>query len=318
MKKKTFTVLLAVSLGALSLWGCGKGNDTAAPAVSQVTDGGTANGEAQPDGSQADAAQADGSQADAAQADAAQADGSQADAAQVESDDSITPIPDLTGHTLMIYCGAGMTKPFQEIADAFQTATGCKMNVTFANAGQIQSQIKTSEEGDMFIAGSGDELKPVESYVASKKDLVKHIPVLAVQSGNPKNITGLSDLTKDGVALIMGDVDSTPIGKIGKKAMTDMGIFDKVHIEATTATAPQMSTALAAGEADAAIVWKENCDAKGVEIVDTKDLDPYIKTIPAASLACAGDKPALDAFNKYLDTDGAKDIWMKYGYEIAD
>ena len=28
--------------------------------------------------------------------------------------------PDLTGHTLMIYCGAGMTKPFQEIADSFK------------------------------------------------------------------------------------------------------------------------------------------------------------------------------------------------------
>ena len=41
----------------------------------------------------------------------------------------------------------------------------------------------------MFVAGSGDELKPVESYVEDKKDLVKHIPVLAVQSGNPKNIT---------------------------------------------------------------------------------------------------------------------------------
>ena len=102
--------------------------------------------------------------------------------------------PDLTGHTLMIYCGAGMTKPFQEIADSFKAATGCEMNVTYANAGQIQSQITTSEEGDMFIAGSAEELKPVESYVSESKALVKHIPVLAVQSGNPKNITSLAGL----------------------------------------------------------------------------------------------------------------------------
>ena len=79
-----------------------------------------------------------------------------------------------------------------------------------------------------------------------------------------------------------------------------------------------MSTALAAGEADAAIVWKENCDAQGVEIVDTKDLEPYIKTIPAASLSCASDKDALNAFNQYLNTDAAKEIWMKYGYEIVE
>ena len=282
MKKKTLAVLLAAALGASMLWGCGKGNDAGASAPP-----------ASPTAESTDSSTASGT-------------------------DSGIQLPDLTGHTLMIYCGAGMTKPFQEIADAFKSHTGCEMNVTYANAGQIQSQITTSEEGDLFIAGSGDELKPVESYVGGKKELVKHMPVLAVQSGNPKNITGLADLTGVGVTLIMGDVDSTPIGKIAKKAMTDAGIFDQVQIEATTATAPQMSTALAAKEADAAIVWKENCDAQDVEIVNTTDLDPYIKTIPAASLSCAADKDALEAFNQYLDMDTAKEIWVKYGYEIVE
>ena len=226
--------------------------------------------------------------------------------------------PDLTGHTLMIYCGAGMTMPFQEIADSFKAATGCEMNVTYANAGQIQSQITTSEEGDMFIAGSAEELKPVESYVSESKALVKHIPVLAVQSGNPKNITSLAGLAEEGVSLIIGDIDSTPIGKIAKKALTDAGIFDKVQIEASTATAPQMATAIAAGEADAAIIWKENCDAQGVEIVDNSGLEDYIKTIPAASLSCSADHDARQAFLDYLNSGDVQEIWLKYGYEIAE
>lgn len=226
--------------------------------------------------------------------------------------------PDLTGHTLMIYCGAGMTKPFQEIADSFKAATGCEMNVTYANAGQIQSQITTSEEGDMFIAGSAEELKPVESYVSESKALVKHIPVLAVQSGNPKNITSLAGLAEEGVSLIIGDIDSTPIGKIAKKALTDAGIFDKVQIEASTATAPQMATAIAAGEADAAIIWKENCDAQGVEIVENSGLEDYIKTIPAASLSCSADHDARQAFLDYLNSGDVQEIWLKYGYEIAE
>jgi len=226
--------------------------------------------------------------------------------------------PDLTGHTLMIYCGAGMTKPFQEIADSFKAATGCEMNVTYANAGQIQSQITTSEEGDMFIAGSAEELKPVESYVSESKALVKHIPVLAVQSGNPKNITSLAGLAEEGVSLIIGDIDSTPIGKIAKKALTDAGIFDKVQIEASTATAPQMATAIAGGGADPAIIWKENCDAQGVEIVDNSGLEDYIKTIPAASLSCSADHDARQAFLDYLNSGDVQEIWLKYGYEIAE
>lgn len=100
----------------------------------------------------------------------------------------------LEGKELNIYCGAGMTDPFQEIADAFEAETGCTMNVTFANAAQIQTQITTTEEGDFFIAGSADELKPVSDYVEQQTDLVKHIPVLAVPADNPKNVTGLADL----------------------------------------------------------------------------------------------------------------------------
>ena len=305
MKKRTFAIFLAASLGASILGGCSKGNEAGSPAVSSAP---SATAQDQTDAKQEQTAASAKSSASGTSAPDTSVSGAGTSADSPK-------LPDLTGHTLMIYCGAGMAAPFQEIADAFKDATGCQVNATYANAGQIQSQITTTEEGDMFVAGSGDELKPVESYVEDKKDLVKHIPVLAVQSGNPKNITGLSGLTGDGVSLIM---DSTPIGKIAKKAMTDAGIFDQVKIEATTATAPQMSTALAAGEADAAIVWKENCDAEGVEIVDTKDLDPYIKTIPAASLSCASDKDALAAFNQYLDSDTVKEIWVKYGYEIVE
>ena len=83
---------------------------------------------------------------------------------------------------LSIYCGAGMQQPFQEIADAFQEETGCEMNVTYANAAQIQTQIRESQEGDFFIAGSKEELKPVEEFVTSSEDLVKHIPVYILLS----------------------------------------------------------------------------------------------------------------------------------------
>ena len=281
MKRNVLGILLAGAIGAALITGCG--------AASSGTAGSSAPQQTQ------ESAPEDG-----------------------EAGKSAANTPDLTGHTLMIYCGAGMTKPFQEIADSFKAATGCEMNVTYANAGQIQSQITTSEEGDMFIAGSAEELKPVESYVSESKALVKHIPVLAVQSGNPKNITSLAGLAEEDVSLITGDIDSTPIGKIAKKALTDAGIFDKVQIEASTATAPQMATAIAAGEADAAIIWKENCDAQGVEIVDNSGLEDYIKTIPAASLSCSADHDARQAFLDYLNSGDVQEIWLKYGYEIAE
>ncbi len=224
------------------------------------------------------------------------------------------------GKALAVYCGAGMTDPFQKIADAFNVETGCKVEVTFANAAQIQTQIETTKSGDFFIAGSAEELQRVDEFVTGSVDLVKHIPVLAVPANNPKDIHSLADL-ENADLLLIGDPESTPIGKIAKKALTNAGLWEDLAARdaiSTTTTAPQIATALAKGEGDAGIVWKENVKADGAVIVDTHDLDTMIKTIPAAQLSFASDTELVDAFNTFMLSDTAMDIWKSYGYEPAN
>ena len=225
--------------------------------------------------------------------------------------------PDLSGKSLLIYCGAGMKQPFQEIANRFAELTGCDMNVTYANAAQIQTQISTAQEGAFFIAGAAGEVKPVEEFVSSSVKLVKHIPVLAVASGNPKGIGGIADLARDDVETVIGDAESTPIGKIAMQAFADFGVTDKVHLVATATTAPQLATVISLGQADAAIIWKENCNTEGVEICQTPDMDAYVKVVPAARLKFADGDAAADAFSEFLATDEANAIWQSYGYELA-
>ncbi len=222
----------------------------------------------------------------------------------------------LEGKSLMVYCGAGMKEPFQEIADTFSKETGCDVKVTYGNAGQIQTQINSSKEGDMFIAGSSEELKPVKDSVSNSTDLVKHIPVIAVQKGNPKGIKEIKDLAGN-VEVLVGDPKATPIGKIAHKIFEKEGIKDDVKIAAATPTAPQMATSLAAGEADAAIVWKENVKGDDVEIAEVEGMDKYIKTVPAASLKITKDKDTLKAFEEFLQSKKAQEIWTKYGYELV-
>jgi molybdate transport system substrate-binding protein len=225
---------------------------------------------------------------------------------------------DLNGKKLKIYCGAGMTNPFAEIADAFKSSTGCEMEVVYQNAAQTQTAIKTTKEGDFFIAGSADELKPVQDFVASSTDLVKHIPVLIVPTNNPKNVKSIADLANCNTVLV-GDPESTPIGKIAKTVLTNAGIWDSMQAAgkfSMTTTAPQIATALENGNGDAGIVWKENSSDK-VTIVDTPEMQKAIKTIPAAQLSYCADTSTAQAFNDFLQTDTAKQIWQKYGYEIV-
>lgn len=224
----------------------------------------------------------------------------------------------LSGKALHIYCGAGMSKAFEEIAAGFKSDTGCEMEVVYANAAQIQTQINTAQEGDLFIAGSTEELAPVEEYISDSKDLVKHIPVLAVKKGNPLEIRGLNDLAKEDVEVVLGDGEATPIGKLSNKALKEMNLLDQVNVIARTTTAPEMVNALSLDECDAIIAWKENVSGDKIEIVNTADLDQYIKTVPAASLTFSSNSDALTVFLEYLDSDKAKNIWKDYGYETLN
>ncbi len=219
--------------------------------------------------------------------------------------------------SLHVYCGAGMTKPFSEIAEAFTQKTQVNMEVTYANAGQIQSQINTAQEGDFFIAGAAEELKPVEKYVSARRDLVKHVPVLAVAKGNPKNIRGVKDLGDSTLRVVLGDARATPIGKIADKAIADAGIAGKVNVVSRGVTAPSIFNALNAGECDAIIVWKENV-SPAMDIVSDPAMNAYVKTIPAASLSFSVNPEGQKRFLEFLNSDEARAIWEKHGYVVLN
>lgn len=222
---------------------------------------------------------------------------------------------ELVGRSLSVYCGAGMTDPFTEIAQGFEDQSGCTMNVTYANAAQIRTQINQSRSGDLWIAGSTEEAQGISELIAHSTDLVKHVPVLAVPEKNPMEISSLSDLTAV-KSLLIGDPESTPIGKIARSALTEAGIWESLQDRiTTTTTAPQIASALAKGQGDAGIVWKENL-VEGTTAVASSEMAPFTKTIPAIELSCTGDQEALTAFVSHLGGEQARSIWTSHGYEL--
>ena len=102
--------------------------------------------------------------------------------------------------------------------------------------------------------------------------------------------------------------------------MTDAGVMEQVKASGaitTSTTAPQIAEALAKGEGDAAIVWKENAGKDGLTILENSGMENYVKTVPSAELACAADADAVKAFSEFLQTETAKNIWTKFGYELV-
>jgi len=46
-----------------------------------------------------------------------------------------------------------------------------------------------------------------------------HVQVTAMKKGNAKNITSITDLTRDGLKITLGDVDATALGQVTAKIL---------------------------------------------------------------------------------------------------
>lgn len=231
-----------------------------------------------------------------------------------------TKLPDLTGQELMVFSGGGLADPVQEIADAFKEETGCEVQIVFAATGQLITQIQTTESGDILIPGSKDELKLMEEdEVTEAVDLVKHIPIVAVQKGNPLNVESIKDLGAEGLTVLFPDPETAPVGKIAVKAFEEAGIIDSIDIVANTSTAPLALTALAEQEADAAIVWKENAAKnENVEILSLPEMEKHIKVITVSSLKYSENEEARTAFVEFVTGEAGMEIWQNHGYEPVE
>ena len=225
---------------------------------------------------------------------------------------------DLSDQTLQVFSGAGLAEPVQEIADTFKEQTGCEVEIVFGPTGQLITQIQTSESGDVLIAGAVDELATMkDEEITEQVEMVKHIPVLVVQAGNPKNVTSIKDLAD--LEVMLADPEVTPIGKIAVKVFENAGIMDTIDVVANTTTAPLALTAVAEGNADATIVWKENASKNDkVEIVDLEEMAKYIKVVPAVELSYSTNEDARIAFVEFMTGEEGMAIWAKYGYEAVE
>lgn len=227
---------------------------------------------------------------------------------------------DLSDQSLLIFSGAGLAEPVQEMADTFTEQTGCEVELVFNGTGALISQIQTTESGDILVAGALDEIAAMEEEeVLATHEMVKHIPVIAVQKDNPLGVDSVKDLGADGLTVLLPDPETTPIGKIAVKAFEDNGIIDTIDIVANTTTAPLAMTALAEGNADAAVIWKEN-GAKNdkITVLELPEMEKYIKVVPAVELSYSANEEARLAFIEFMTGEEGMAIWAKYGYEAVE
>lgn len=225
--------------------------------------------------------------------------------------------------SLMVFSGAGLRKPMDEIGQVYEEQFGVKIEYTYAGSAQNLSQIELAQEGDIYVPGSMSYIKSAEEkgLVESKQDVVYHVPAIAVPKGNPANITCLADFTKPGVKVVLGDERSAAIGKVAQKMFEKNGLLAEVekNVVSKDATVNEVMVHVAMAQADACIIWEDNVQGvEEVEIVEIPAEQNMIKTIPVGVLTCTQKQETAQAFADFVASADGKAIFEKHGFKVVE
>lgn len=222
--------------------------------------------------------------------------------------------------SLLVYCGAGMRAPMDELGDQFEHECGVKVICNYAGSGHLLNQIELAQQGDVYQPGAMhySTIAQEKGFVDYEKSVAYHVPVIAVPKGNPANITCLDDLTQPGIKVALGDHEACAIGRLANKILEKNGIKDAVLdntvVYGTTVNA--LILYVSGGDVDAAITWEETALIAPNEttVIEIPEEENIIQTIPIGTLTFSENKESAEEFVFFVTSDYGKAVYEKYGF----
>jgi molybdate transport system substrate-binding protein len=222
---------------------------------------------------------------------------------------------------LLLYCGAGIRPPVQQIAETFEREHGVKIVTDYAGSEVLLSKIKLTRQGDLYMPG--DEYyvdqAAAEGMILSQKSVCYFVPTILVQKGNPKNIGRLQDLLQPGLKLGLGDARTCAIGRTTKEVFAKNNIA-REDVEKNLAfqslTVNELGMQIQAGSLDAVIVWDAIAryyDEHGTEVPIPADQN-VISTVDVGVLTFTKNRSLAEEFVEFAVSNRGQDIFAQHGY----
>lgn len=224
---------------------------------------------------------------------------------------------------LLLYCGAGIRPPVEELVETFGQEYNVKIVTDYAGSEVLISKIKLTHRGDFYMPGDKHyiDLAAQEEMILSQHSVCYFVPTILVQKGNPKNIRGLEDLLKPGMKLGLGDAKACAIGRKTKQIFTKNNIAwedVKKNLVFQSLTVNELGMQIKAKALDAVIVWDAIAkyypeDGEEVPIPVEKNI---ISTVDIGILKFTQNRSMAEKFVEFTASNAGQDIFKKHLYRI--
>jgi molybdate transport system substrate-binding protein len=225
---------------------------------------------------------------------------------------------------LLLYCGAGIRPPVDELVETFRQEYGVKIVIDYAGSEVLLSKIKLTRRGDLYMPGDYYYVEQAanEGMILSQRSVCYLVPTILVQKGNPKNIQTLQDLLRPGVKVGLGDARVCAIGRKTGELFTKNNIAwedVKKNLAFQSLTVNELGMQIQARSLDAVIVW----DAIAQYYSEYGDQIPIapeknvISTVDIGVLTFTKQKELVEKFIDFATGASGREIFEKYHYRTT-
>ncbi|HEY4872343.1 MAG TPA: molybdate ABC transporter substrate-binding protein [Candidatus Dormibacteraeota bacterium] len=224
--------------------------------------------------------------------------------------------PAAVSGTITVFAASSLTAAYTAIGKDFEKAhPGSMVKLSFGGSSTLVAQIQQGAIGDAFASADQPNMqKAVDAgLVSGSPSIFAHNRLeIVVGAGNPKHITGLSDLVRSGLLIVLC-APAVPCGRYATQALQKAGVIVKPASLETDVKA--VVTKVALGEADAGIVYITDVKAAGAAVqgVDIPLGQNVVADYPVAILKDSQNTKLAKAFVSYLLGAGQATL-ARYGF----
>jgi molybdate transport system substrate-binding protein len=212
------------------------------------------------------------------------------------------------------FAASSLTDAFTQLGEDFTAAhPGVTVTFNFAASNDLLMQLQQGAPGDVLATADTKNMDAAGDLVHSPQSFAGNRLAIAVAPGNPERITGLTDLAREELKVVLA-APEVPAGRYAEEILTGAGVTVKpVSLEVSV---KGVVTKVSLGEADAGIVYVTDVDAAqgkldGVAIRDDVNV---IATYPIAALAASEHPDDARAFvDLVLSAEGQK-VLADFGF----
>jgi len=230
----------------------------------------------------------------------------------------ITNTPGTSQENLLVYSGAGLKSAMEDVGKAFTNKYGIGIQYNYGGSGTLISQMNLTKKGDVFIPGSTVEYSTAKTQglVGEYQLIAYHVPIIAVQKGNPKGITTIKDFANPGLKVALGDANATAIGKAGAKMFKNFNITGAVekNVITRTPTINELVVIMNTGQADVSLLTLDQINPEKMDAIPIPVRDNVVLIVPIGVTTFTKNPENAQKFADFVASDEGKAIFVKHGF----